>query len=748
MPVSIPVNGSDMTDGDMAEPMDMAAPETEAPDPPENQRAQVQKILKTIRSDIQFFEDDFKQMRHDMFMAFHGYDSEEWSDKLYKTNIAGRHVKQKTNSLYAKNPKATAARNERLDFQIWDENPKSLELAMQITQQAQQALAVAQQQTAAVPPDPITGMQVPVQPQLPQGFQEAQALIADFQQGTQYRQLVDKVGKTLEILFAKALREQKPLNFKMAAKALVRRAATCGVGYVELGFVREVGPAPDITAQLADARARLDHLQRLTDEALEGEIEPDDAEMYELQKAIETLQATPEIVLREGLIFDFPQSTKVIPDQLTTQLIGFVGAQHLTIQYLFTCEQVEEMFPDSDIRKGGYKGYGKNGTSLEGPEQPSLPLWNEDADETGPDDRTDSKGNGLVSVFKHYDKLSGLVYYVADGHKDFLREPAPPDVFVDDFWPVYALTFNASENEKKLFPKSDVALLHDAAMEHNRSRQGLREHREAARPRFATSKGLLDEEARDQLKKAKAFDVVEVNKDAQTKLEDVIEVIPTPGVDPNLYETGQFDEDRQLSVGASDANYGGITKATATESTIAANATMQSDESSKDDLDDFLSVVARASSQIFFAEMSEEQVKKIVGPGAVWPAQSLAQIADEMYLEVEAGSSGRPNQAVAVENYAKIAPILMQIPGVDAIELAKEGVRRMDDKLDVNKLVLSNAPSIVSQNAMKQPAPSQPMNAPDQQGTQGGMNAPLPPGQPGEGTGPAFGSNQGPRPTL
>jgi len=752
MPVSVSTNDMSLPPTDSVDPTvmpDAAAPaDTEAPEPPENETAQVTKILKTIRSDIAFFADDFKQMRRDMFMAYHGFDEMEWSDKLYKTNIAGRHVKQKTNSLYAKNPKATAARNERLDFTVWDENPKSLMLAFQITQQAQMAMAQAAQMTAASPPDPITGMQVPVQPQLPQGFEDAQKIIADFQQGTAYRQMVDKVGKTLEILFAKALREQKPLNFKMAAKALVRRACTCGVSYIELGFIREVGPAPDITAQLADARARLGHMQRLMEEAVEGEIDPDDAEMFELQKAVETLQSQPEIVLREGLIFDFPQSTKVIPDQLTTQLIGFVGAQHLTIQYLFTCEQVEEMFPESTIRAGGYKGYGSNGQSLDGPQQPELPLWNEDSDDTGETNRTDINGKGLVSVFKYYDKLSGMVYYVADGHKCFLRPPAPPDVFVDDFWPVYALTFNAAENEKKLFPKSDVALLHDAAMEHNRSRQGLREHREAARPRFAVSKGLVDEEARDALKKAKAFDVIEVNKDGQTKLADVMEVIPTPGVDPNLYETNQFDEDRQLSVGSSDANYGGITKATATESTIAANATQQSDESSKDDLDDFLSVVARASSQIFFGEMSEEQVKVIVGPGAVWPTQTLAQIANEMYLEVEAGSSGRPNQAVEIENFTKIAPILMQIPGLDTVELAKEGVRRLGDKLDVNKFILANAPSIVAQNSQKQPATGNAQTDPAQQGLQGGNNAPQPPGQPGEGTGPAFGSNQVDRPAL
>jgi hypothetical protein len=91
---------------------------------------------------------------------------------------------------------------------------------------------------------------------------------------------------------------------------------------------------------------------------------------------------------------------------------------------------------------------------------------------------------------------------VADGHKEFLR-PAAPDVFVEKFWPVFALTFNAVESEDQLFPKSDVELLADQQMEHNRSRQGMREHRQAARPRWATSKGCSTTRARDAFKAAK-----------------------------------------------------------------------------------------------------------------------------------------------------------------------------------------------------------------------------------------------------
>jgi hypothetical protein len=353
---------SDLTGYNQDVPDDSAtaAPEPggEAPEAKQSVLAQVTKIIDTIKGDKAFHSKAFKRMGESMYMAFHGHDR-TWGETKYTANFAGRHVRRKTDALYAKNPKATATRNERMDFTVWDENPQSLQMAFQITQQAQLALSQAAQMTAATPPDPITGMQVPVQPQLPQGFDQAQQIIADFQQGTAYRQMVDKVGRTLEILFARALKDQEPLDFKMAAKALVRRACTCGVGYVELGFVREVGPAPDIDTQLADARVRLDHLRTLAQDAVAGDIDDNSAEMAELEGGINALTTQPEIVLREGLVFDFPQATKVIPDKLTRQLVGFVGARHIAIEYLFTCEQIREMFPEATSRNTATRATGR-----------------------------------------------------------------------------------------------------------------------------------------------------------------------------------------------------------------------------------------------------------------------------------------------------------------------------------------------------------------------------------------------------
>lgn len=721
-----------MDDNEMAlEDVTAPAPDTDdAPEAPESERRLVKTIQERIRCDKQHHKAAFDQMRRDMFLVKHGRRKVD-PEAHYKANLCGRHVKQKTASLYAKNPKAVARRRETLDYAVWDEKPQSLLMAFQTVQMGQQMLA------AAPPMMDEMGqpMAPPVAPEMEAAFQQAMAIVQDFQQGTERRKTLDRIGKTMSVLFAQAMREQKPVDFKTGMKQCVRRACTTGVGYVELGFQRQTGPRPGLTEQLADARQRLDHLTALAEDVAEGEIEADDPEMAELQASVMALQAEPEIVLREGLVFDFPQSTKVIPDKLTKQLIGFVGARHLTVEYIFTCDQVEELF-GVDLGKK-YTGYTADGVLPGVASANMVRPDNEDASDAYP-----SSNGDLVCVWKHYDKTSGLCYYVADGYDKFLRPAAAPDVFVEDFWPVYALTFNAIESEDELFPPSDVFLMTDQQVEYNKARQGQAEHRYAARPRWVYQNGALEDGDIEAFVQQKPFTAQGLNLPQGAKVGDILQAIPVPGVDPNLYETGQIFSDIQLTVGTNEAQMGGVAQATATESAIAASSIKSSDNASIDDLDGFLSIVARGGGQILLKEMSEEQVKAIAGPGALWPQATLSEITAELYLEVEAGSSGKPNQAVETQNFKELAPLLMQIPGVKPDALAREGIKRLDDRLDLTEFVDDGIPAIVAQNRMQQVAPPDPQADPQAQGAEGGNNGPAAPPDQQQGSQPAFGSNQ------
>jgi hypothetical protein len=89
---------------------------------------------------------------------------------------------------------------------------------------------------------------------------------------------------------------------------------------------------------------------------------------------------------------------------------------------------------------------------------------------------------------------------------------------------------------------------------------------------------------------------------------------------------------------------------------------------------------------------------------------------------------GRPNQQQDIANAQRLYPLLIQLPGIDPEFLAKDVLRRLDDRLDLTQAFKSALPSIVAMNGMA---------------TGGGPGGPGGPTMPGAGAGP--GAMQGPQ---
>lgn len=106
---------------------------------------------------------------------------------------------------------------------------------------------------------------------------------------------------------------------------------------------------------------------------------------------------------------------------------------------------------------------------------------------------------------------------------------------------------------------------------------------------------------------------------------------------------------------------------------------------------------------------------------------------------------GRPNAAQEVANAQRLYPLLIQLPGIDPEFLAKDLLRRLDDRLDLTQAFKTSLPSIVAMNGMAQgSAPGAGMGPGAGQGPQGPQNAPAPggpaPGGPPDQTGQLTGT--------
>lgn len=666
----------------------------ETPEPDPSRAALVEEWLGMIRDAENHWSKDFKRMRRNMKFA----NGQQWpgqgeDDQRFMVNLVQRVIKSTVASLYAKNPTVVAKAREKLDFTIWDGTPESVMQAQQVITAAATAVqgmqAGAEMGVQMDAPDPA--MMAMVGP--------AKALLADVQQGMERRKMIEKIGKTLVVLVNYYMAEGQP-TFKLQMKQMMRRARTTGVGYVKLSFQREMGLSEEQSGRINDFAERLATIGRLSADLRDGEIDPNSAEAERLETALKAIQSEPEMILREGLVFSFPHSTKIIPSPSTEKLMGWIGAEWLAEEILYTPDRIKEVY-GVDV--------GKSFTAHKSPA--GTPNGNA---------ARKCKDGTLARVFHVYDKSTGTEFVVCEGYPDFLKEPASPEVFIEQFYPIFAVTFNDVEDEGALFPKSDVELLQHIQKEYNRSREAQRQHRIANRPLYLSPDGAITDEEVKSLENYPAHAVIRVQGLKEGRpASDLLAPVQKVGLDPNLYETATLFADMQRVTGNAEANLGGTGNSSATESNIAEASRQGAVGLDSDDLDDMMSDLFRACGMVLLTEMSEEKVKEIAGPGAVWPTLSRSDVAKELSLEVKGGSAGRPNQARDAATFERLYPLLVQVPGVSPRWLAEKAIKIADDDADLSEAIMEGLPSIMAQNAMKQPGTGDPATDPTQQGDRG-----------------------------
>jgi hypothetical protein len=751
--------------------------ERDRPDSPPPRKALVNAWTAEIKHAKKHWKSAFDRMKEDQEFCYGKQWSKNPKDKRYVANITLREVTQRVAFLYARNPKAVAKRKEMILNTAWDGTEQQLqsiqEAATMMIQGGAPPGGMPPGPPGAPPPPPVPpgpgaapgppgappglpGAPPPpspvVNPAMGQAMQQGMAIIADATKVKQQEQLLDKIAKTLELLYAYQVGQQLH-PFKQLMKMTVRRALTVGVAYVKLGFERVMEKRPDVVAKLSDISERLGTLERLAADIADDEDDPNSAEAEQLRLMIVDLQREAEFIAHEGLTFDYPSSFSIIPDTKCVHLRGFLGSDWVAEEYILSPNEVKEIY-SRDVGKA-FTSYRRPDAGMDASARASGLM------QLSPNEREKGTGDDkqCACVWEIYNRKDGLVYVLCDGYPDFLREPTGPDTPLERFWPWFTLTFNEVDHEDEIFPPSDVRLMKDMQLDYNKARQGMREHRKAARPKTVVSAGALDEEDMEKLVSHPDNAILELNGlQPGQKVDDLLQAFTGPEINPALYDVGPYFEDTLRVVGFQEANMGPTNSDSATQSQIAEASRTTTMDSNVDDLDDLLTHLARYGGQLLFANVTEATVKRIVGPGAVWPDLTRQQIADEVWLEVEAGSSGNPNQAQEIANAQKIYPLVMQIPGIDPEFLARDLLNRLDDKLDLSQAFKSQLPSIVAMNSalhggagppgmgqMSAPAKGATPPSPQMQGPAGGQNPPqnprpggsFPPPTPDNASGPA-----------
>lgn len=641
-------------------PVDETSPEVVS------EMAAVKRWLSRIAHSESVYADDYLRMQENTeFVAGIQNDGQTAirdKEDRYICNLTLQLISSEKARLYARNPQAECIKKERMDFALWDGSIEMLKEAFMGVQQSQ-----------------MTGM-----PDM-QSF----AVMSDFMQGKSMQKIVDKFCETFKILYQYQVDSAKP-EFKEQMKQLVVRALTCGVGYCIPYFVRENTPTITSTEAPHNLVDRTKMAQLITSRLEDDDIQADDVQVETLKSLLLSIGTTNQYGgdygYPERIEFDFPPATSIIPDTNCRSLREFTAAKWVAQKFMLSVDDANAFFeltgetaikPMSDL----------NGTV--NPDNNKIVALT-----------ADERNDPLipkVALYRIWDYTTKSDLFIAKGHKFYVRVPTPLEPCVSGFWTIFTLLFNqievepGSDSKVTIFPPSDVDQIRSPQKEYNRSREALRDQRNANAPTYLVRKGSLTDNDKDNIRNRTPNEIVELEQvPADKQPSDMVSVLQVAKIDPALYDTRPQESDVQFATGAQQADIGPAQPyTTATVGNIAEQNKQSNTGSKVDDLDCFLSRLARASGEMMIQSMSVDVVKEIVGPGAVWPEspEDRRRFMNQVELGIKAASSGRPNQQANVQKMQMIMPMLMQA-GANPIAVIEALCEAMDDNmnhLDIQK---------------------------------------------------------------
>ena len=669
---------------------------TEKPNVAEDRKALVAELTDWLREEREFWSPVFEDMRDKMRFA----GGDQWNEgrncNKYKVNVTQRHLNQAVATTYAQNPTVVVERKTRLDNVVWDGTSEQLQRAKAELEQAGLAAYEAASQGAEVAPPP----------------EQATAIVMDYEAGRLRAEHLDKISETLQRLIEFEMTEQKP-DFDGQMKQAVLREKTCGVAYLAVKYQSETDVVPTDSAVNTGILELMQEIQA-TSRMIESEPDAENDERKESLKQMvanlkKRLQGEDAKMIRQGLVYDFKPATSILVDRRCRDLHEFVGAPRIAEVMYLTAEQILAQW-QVDIRCDGVVQYGEDGAELvkaavkKGRKRErrgnSTPEWL-------PESRA------CVGII--YDKAKQLKYVICDGYDDFLEEPELPWPPVKGFWPILTLKLRRIEVERNdpeggltIYGESDVDLARPMQEELNRSQQALREHRKGSRPGGFFNKSISKIEA-SRIAGMGDNDWIPLDLPPDGDVRKMFMEKPTVKIDPAVYSKDGVMQDFYMAVGTQASSLGQqVGGEKATGQAIAEQSRVQHVSSEVDEQDKFLTEVCRVSGEMLLQGMSEESVKSKVGMGARWPTASrladgqqgpgvvtIDDCLEQLVIKIEAASSGRPNQAVDIQNFKEIWPMLEAMAmamGLPLAPLVRHVAKIMGFKFDIDEWIAQGMP--------------------------------------------------------
>lgn len=431
--------------------------------------------------------------------------------------------------------------------------------------------------------------------------------------------------------------------------------------------------------------------------------------LADYKRQLETLRAQTEAVAKKGFVIELVQAEdfSVTP--------GYTIANHCDapwnshrIPKLFDEAQAEFELDDEAMAQAKiYSARKPAGIRKSSAAMDDVSASDADAYTSGygpgelHDGPADAKADKWVMVHEIWDRETGCVLTCIEGVRCWVKPHWRPAA-TTRFYPFFL--FVTSEVDGDRHPQSLVARSAKLVDEYYRIGSAEAEHRRRVRPKLMFNRGLLGPDDVRKVESGVTQEMVGLEPTKpNTDLRGMFVPVAYAALDPALYSRDRIVTEIERIWGVQEALTGTVeVEKTATEADYQQAGFQARTGGRRDVMETALSELALYTAEVARAYLTDEDVRTIGGPGAMWPtydgAEDLRRMVD---VEIRAGSSGKPNTAAERQAWGEQLPLLQGL--IDKIgmlrasspldiadcheRLARITAERSGDRLDIDQLM-------------------------------------------------------------
>lgn len=543
-------------------------------------------------------------------------------------------------------------------------------------------------------------------------------------------------AKTLQIVVSKLWEEGK---LKKCMKKVVRSGFAVGIGWFKAALLFETQTDPQVQTAINDLRDNMQRVAKLKQDLATGESEDPSATPEDVQRDLDEemrgLEERVEIILRKAMAIDFVSAEHMQVALDVRDIDDHCEASWNANAMFKTKADARATFPNvtDEQWKQATLYFQREPTNYQAVTALSGDATSVEIDPKGDAFQytkvTSADGQSLmravgdggkpvefVKVVELWDRRVNHVKTMIEGLKLWPRDAFVPRFATSRFYPYFQTQFFPVDGDRH--PQSMSWRLAKLQDEYANSRSSFRLTRQRSIPATIFNSAQIDDENAKKLKDATQAEYIAIElTEPERAIGDAFAAKPIPTIDPGLFDNSMIVGDMEKLSGVQEALQTSQTmQKTATQAEIEQGGFAARSTAERDCVEETLSDFAVYTAEVALQGLTHKEVQQIAGHLAFWPEQMPIQaITQWLNVDIEAGSTGRPNTNQERQSWVELLPLVKETIGEILaaraanqeaiaqvyIELLRETFNRFDDRIDVDRFIpaLPPVPPIMSAGA-------------------------------------------------